>query len=159
MKKLTLSLMALAMSANLFAGKIGYVNSQEAFEKYSQTRVIQANLDKEKDRLENEIKTKEVALQKTQLELQSKGDKLTDKEKADFQKKVEEFQKFIRDSQTKLSKEEFARMQEINKVMNNAISKVAKNGNYELILEAGAVRAGGVDVTAEVLKEMESSKK
>ena len=88
MKKVAITLMALTLSVSALAEKIGFVNSQEAFAKYSQTKVIQENLNKEKNRLENEIKQKEVALQKAQLELQSKGDKITDKEKQEFQKQV-----------------------------------------------------------------------
>lgn len=159
MKKLAITIMALTLSVSALAEKIGYVNSQEAFSKYSQTKVIQENLNKEKNRLENEIKQKEVALQKAQLELQSKGDKITDKEKQDFQKQVEAFQKFVRDSQTKLSKEEYTRMQEIEKTMNTAIDSVAKAGKYDYILEAGAVKFGGTDVTADVIKAMEKNKK
>lgn len=159
MKKIVITIMALTLSASVLAEKIGYVNSQEAFSKYSQTKLIQENLNKEKDRLENEIKQKEVVLQKTQLELQSKGNKLTDKEKQDFQKQVETFQKFVRDSQTKLSKEEYTRMQEIEKTMNSAIQSVAKAGKYDYVLEAGAVKFGGTDITADVLKTMEKMKK
>lgn len=159
MKKLAITMMALTLSVSALAEKIGFVNSQEAFSKYSQTKVIQENLNKEKNRLENEIKQKEVALQKSQLELQSKGNKLTDKEKQDFQKQVEAFQKFVRDSQTKLSKEEYTRMQEIEKTMNSAIDSVAKAGKYDYILEAGAVKFGGTDVTADVIKAMEKVKK
>lgn len=159
MKKLAITMMALTLSVSALAEKIGFVNSQEAFSKYSQTKVIQENLNKEKNRLENEIKQKEVTLQKSQLELQSKGNKLTDKEKQDFQKQVEAFQKFVRDSQTKLSKEEYTRMQEIEKTMNSAIDSVAKSGKYDYILEAGAVKFGGTDVTADVIKAMEKIKK
>lgn len=159
MKKLAITMMALTLSVSALAEKIGFVNSQKAFSKYSQTKVIQENLNKEKNRLENEIKQKEVTLQKSQLELQSKGNKLTDKEKQDFQKQVEAFQKFVRDSQTKLSKEEYTRMQEIEKTMNSAIDSVAKAGKYDYILEAGAVKFGGTDVTADVIKAMEKIKK
>ena len=72
MKKLMVAAIAVLASASVFAEKIGYVNSQEAFVKYSKTKTVQENLTKEKDRLENQIKQKEVVLQKTQLELQSK---------------------------------------------------------------------------------------
>ena len=150
MKKVAITLMALTLSVSALAEKIGFVNSQEAFAKYSQTKVIQENLNKEKNRLENEIK---------QLELQSKGDKITDKEKQEFQKQVEAFQKFVRDSQTKLSKEEYTRMQEIEKTMSTAIQSVAKAGKYDYVLEAGAVKFGGTDITADVLKAMEKAKK
>ncbi|MGY0393934.1 MULTISPECIES: OmpH family outer membrane protein [unclassified Fusobacterium] len=159
MKKIMITIMALSLSASVLAEKIGYVNSQEAFSKYSQTKTIQENLNKEKNRLENEIKQKEVALQKAQLELQSKGNKITDKEKEGFQKQVEAFQKFVRDSQAKLSKEEYTRMQEIDRAMQSAIDSVAKAEKYDYILEAGAVKFGGKDITADVIKAMEKSKK
>ncbi|QNM15654.1 MULTISPECIES: OmpH family outer membrane protein [Fusobacterium] len=158
MRKMMITAVALLASVSVFADKVGFVNSQEAFMKYSKTQTIQENLAKEKERLENQIKQKEVVLQKSQLELQSKGDKLTDKEKQAFQKQVDEFQKFVRDSQTKLSKEEYSRMQEIDKTMSKAIDSVAKSGKYDYILEAGAVRYGGTDVTSAVIKEMEKTK-
>lgn len=159
MKKVAITLMALTLSVSALAEKIGFVNSQEAFAKYSQTKLIQENLNKEENRVENEIKQKEVALQKAQLELQSKGDKITDKEKQEFQKQVEAFQKFVRDSQIKLNKERYTRMQEIEKTMSTAIQSVAKAGKYDYVLEAEAVKFGGTDITADVLKAMEKAKK
>lgn len=159
MKKILIPAMALILSASAFAVKIGYINSQEAFSKFSQTRIVQENLNKEKTRLENEIKQKEVALQKAQLELQSKGSKVTDKEKKDFENQVKTFQKFIQDSQTKLSKEEFTRFQAIEATMNKAIDEVAKSGKYDYILEAGAVKFGGENVTTQVITTMEKIKK
>lgn len=159
MKKVAITLMALTLSVSALAEKIGFVNSQEAFAKYSQTKVIQENLTKEENRVENEIKQKEVALQKAQLELQSKGDKITDKEKQEFQKQVEVFKKFVRDSQIKLNKERYTRMQEIEKTMLTAIQSVAKAGKYDYVLEAEAVKFGGTDITADVLKAMEKAKK
>ena len=158
MKKVLVPVMALVLSASAFAVKIGYVNSQEAFSKFSQTRVVQENLNKEKTRLENEIKQKEVALQKAQLELQSKGEKITDAEKKSFEDKVKALDKFVRDSQMKMDKERNARLQEVEKTMTNAINKVAKADKYDYVLEAGAVKFGGTDITAKVLQEMEKTK-
>ncbi len=159
MKKILIPAMALMLSVSAFAMKVGYVNSQEAFGKFSQTKIVQENLNKEKTRLENEIKQKEVGLQKAQLELQAKGAKVTDKEKADFEGQVKAFQKFIQDSQTKLSKEEFTRFQAIETTMNDAISEVAKAGKYEYIFEAGAVKFGGENITDKVISTMEKNKK
>ncbi len=56
MKKILIPAMALMLSVSAFAMKVGYVNSQEAFAKFSQTKTVQENLNKEKTRLENEIK-------------------------------------------------------------------------------------------------------
>ena len=44
MKKVAITLIALTLSVSALAEKIGFVNSQEAFAKYSQTKVIQENL-------------------------------------------------------------------------------------------------------------------
>lgn len=69
------------------------------------------------------------------------------------------FQKFIQDSQTKLSKEEFTRFQAIETTMNNAISEVAKAGKYDYVFEAGAVKFGGENITDKVISTMEKNKK
>lgn len=156
MKKLSILALVATMSVSAMSA-IGYVNTQEVFRSYSQTKVIQGNLDKERARLENEIKAKEVNLQKSQVELQSKGAKVTPEEKAKFQKDVEGFQKFVKDSQTKLNKEERARVQEIDSAINTAITAVAKEGKYEYVMEAGALKYGGENITAKVIDKMEKS--
>lgn len=95
MKRISVLLIGLALSSSAFAVKMGYVNSQELFSKYSQTKIIQENLNKEKSRLENELKQKEISLQKMQVELQGKGAAATEQEKKSFQAKVDEFQKLV----------------------------------------------------------------
>lgn len=156
MKKLGIILMATLVSTVTLADKIGYVNSQEIFARYSQTKIIQEKLNKELARLEKEVKQKEIALQKNELELKAKGN-VTEAEKKQFQAKVEAFQKFVRDSQTKLGRERDMRMEEIEGIMINAISSVAKSGKYDYVLEAGAIKFGGKNITNDVLKAMESA--
>ncbi|MGL4533641.1 MAG: OmpH family outer membrane protein [Fusobacteriaceae bacterium] len=159
MKKLTVLALMAAMSVSALAVKVGYVSSEEVFQRYSQTKTLQTNLNKEKSRLETEIKKKEVTLQKMQVELQAKGASVTEAEKTKFQKEVETFQKFVKDSQTKLSKEEMTRLQEIEKVITASVDKIAKDGKYDFVLEAGAVKFGGENVTEKVLADMEKNKK
>lgn len=159
MKKLAILALVASISTSALAVKIGYVNSEDVFRQYSKTKVLQENLTKEKDKLEGEIKKKEVTLQKMQVELQAKGNAVTDAEKKKFQGEVEAFQKFIRDSQTKLGKEEMTRLQEIEKALNDAITSVAKAGKYDYVLEAGAVKFGGEDLTSKVLSEIEKNAK
>ncbi len=157
MKKIAILALSMAMSVSALAIKVGYLNTEEVFQKYSQTKILQTNLNKEKTRLETEIKKKEVVLQKMQVELQSKGDKVTDSEKKQFEEEVKKFQKFVKDSQTKLGKEEMTRLQEIEATINNSVIKVAKTDKYDYILEAGAVKFGGENVTSKVLTEMEKN--
>lgn len=158
MKKMMILGAAILMSASVFAQKIGYVNSQEAFFKYSKTKIVQKNLASQKNKFENQIKTKEIALQKDQVALQKKGKKVTKKEELDFQRKLQAYQKFIRDSETKLQKEQFTQMKAIENTMEKAIATVAKAGKYDYILEAGAVKYGGTNVTDKVIAEMNKTK-
>ncbi|MEG0729688.1 MAG: OmpH family outer membrane protein, partial [Cetobacterium sp.] len=154
MKRISVLLIGLALSSSAFAVKMGYVNSQELFSKYSQTKIIQENLNKEKSRLENELKQKEISLQKMQVELQGKGAAATEQEKKSFQAKVDEFQKLVRDSQTKLNKEEMTRLQEVERLINTAVQNVAKTDKYDYVLEQGAVKYGGENITEKVLQVM-----
>lgn len=159
MKKLAVVALMAAMSVSALASKIGVVNTEEVFQKYSQTKVLQGNLNKEKARLEGEIKAKELVLQKMQVELQGKGAAVTAADKQKFQTEVENFQKFVKDAQVKLSKEERTRLQEIERTINASVTKIAKNEKYDYVLEAGALKYGGENITPKVLADMESAKK
>ena len=158
MKKLSVLALAAVMSASAFAAKVGVVNTQELFFKYSKTKVIEQNLKKQGASLDNTLNQKQVELKKLQLELQAKGSKVTDAEKKAFEDKVKALDKFVRDAQMKLEKERNTRLQEVENTMKNAINKVAKADKYDYVLEAGAVKFGGTDITAKVLQEMEKSK-
>nr|WP_206038989.1 OmpH family outer membrane protein [Fusobacterium sp. FSA-380-WT-3A] len=146
------------MSTQALALKIGVVNSQELFYKYSKTKTMEENLKKQTASLDNTLKQKQVELQKMELELKAKGAKATDKDKKAFEDKIKLLEKFVKDSQIKLNKERSTRMAEIEKTMNNAINKIAKAEKADYVLEAGAVKFGGVDLTDKVLAEMEKTK-
>ncbi len=158
MKKISVLALAVVMSATAFADKVGVVNTQELFFKYSKTKVIEQNLKKQGAALDNTLNQKQVELKKMQVELQSKGEKVTAAEKKAFEDKVKALDKFVRDSQMKLEKEKNIRIQEVEKTMNASIAKVAKAGKYDYVLETGAVKYGGTDITDKVLQEMEKTK-
>ena len=158
MKKLSVLALAAVMSVSAFADKVGVVNTQELFFKYSKTKVIEENLKKQGAALDNTLNQKQVELKKMQVELQSKGTKVTDVEKKAFEDKVKALDKFVRDSQMKLEKEKNIRIQEVEKTMNASIAKVAKAEKFDYVLEVGAVKYGGTDITAKVLQEMEKTK-
>lgn len=157
MKKIATLSILVALSTSAFAVKVGYVNSQELFQKYSQTKVITENLTKEKQKIEADLQKKEIELQKLQVELQNKN--VTEAEKKDFENKVTAFQKLVRDSQMKLSAEESKKMQEIERNINLSIQNVARSGKYDYVLEQGAIKFGGENITPKVLQVMESTKK
>lgn len=157
MKKI-LAVAAVLMATSAFAEKIGVINTQGVVANYSETKKAQQSLETQARKFENDARQREVNLEKEQVALQAKGDKLTDAEKKAFEKRVQDFQKFIQTSQEKLAKEEFDKMQKINDTLVKAVNKVAKEGKYDYILEAGAVIVGGEDVSDKVLKAMEASK-
>ena len=70
-----------AFSVSAFADKIAVVDSQEVIGRYSGTKTVGASLDKEAKRYENEINQRQVALQKEEVALQAKGNKLTEAER------------------------------------------------------------------------------
>lgn len=159
MKKVFLMLgLVSALSANAFALKIGVVDSQTVIAKFSGTKTAEASLKKEAQRIENEINQKQVALQKEEVALQAKGDKLTDAEKKAFQTKVEGFYKYLDSSRASMGKMEYDKMSVIFNKATKAVEAVAKEGAYDYVLEQGAVLVGGEDITDKVIKKMETIK-
>ncbi len=153
-----ITLLGVASTMSL-AAKIGFVDSQELFMKYSQTKVLRENLTKEKKKLEDALKKQEIELQKLRVDLEGKGNKVTDKERKAFEDKVEKFKKSVNESQQKLSSEELKKMQEVERLITVSIKTVAKNEKCDYVFEKGVVRFGGVDLTQKVLNTMEKSKK
>lgn len=158
MKKLALLAMTVVMSTSALALEIGVVNSQELFYKYSKTKSIDEQLQKEGATLDNTLKQKQVELKKLEIELNSKGDKATEKDKKMYTDKVKMLEKFVKDSKNKMAKERNEKVAEVENTMNKAISKIAKTNKLDYILEAGAVKFGGKNVTEAVLAEMEKTK-
>ncbi len=147
-----------ALSVSAFADKIAVVDSQEVIGKYSGTKTVGASLDKEAKRYENEINQRQVALQKEEVALQAKGNKITDAEKKAFQAKVEGFYKYVNTSKETMGKMEYDKMSVIFKKANKAVQAVAAEGKYDYVLERGAVLLGGEDITDKVIKKMEATK-
>lgn len=154
MKKLTLIALLATLSTSAFALKIGYVNTQEIMEKSSAAKSARASLTSESKSLENTIKAKQNELKNLQEQLQKKGKNITEADKKNYNNKLEEFKKLIANSGTQLRNKEIAKMKEIDAKLNTAIQSVAKSGGYDYILEKGAVKFGGEDVTSKVLGAM-----
>ncbi|MBQ3437402.1 MAG: OmpH family outer membrane protein [Fusobacterium sp.] len=157
MKKV-LAVVSILMATSAFAEKIGVINTQGVVANYSETKKVQQSLETQAKKFQNDARQREVNLEKEQVALQAKGDKLTDAEKKSFEKRVQDFQTFIQTSQEKLAKEEFDKMSKINQTLVKAVEKVAKDGKYDYILDGGVVIFGGEDVSEKVLKAMEASK-
>lgn len=157
MKKMFLMLgLVSALSVSAFAEKIAVVNTQEVIGRYSGTKSAEASLQKEAQKMENEINQRQVALQKEEVALQAKGNKLTDAEKKAFETKVEGFYKYVNTSKQNIGKLEYDKMSVIFDKANKAVQAVAAEGKYDYVLEQGAVLVGGEDITDKVIKKMEA---
>ncbi len=159
MKKLAVLALAATMSVSAFAVKIGVVNTQEVFAKYTGTKKVQQELVKEKEKLENDIRSKEVELQKLGIELQGKGAKVTDAEKDAYNKQAQALDQFVKNAQKQLSQKEYQSFETIRTTIDASVQSIAKKNKYDYVLEAGAVKFGGTDITQDVIKMMESTKK
>lgn len=159
MKKLAVLALAATMSVSAFAVKIGVVNTQEVFAKYSGTKKVQQELVKEKEKLENDIRSKEVELQKLGIELQGKGAKVTDAEKESYNKQAQALDKFVKGAQKQLSQKEYQSFETIRTTIDASVQSIAQKNKYDYVLEAGAVKFGGTDITQDVIKMMENTKK
>ncbi len=159
MKKLAVLALAATMSVSAFAVKIGVVNTQEVFAKYTGTKKVQQELVKEKEKLENDIRSKEVELQKLGIELQGKGAKVTDAEKDAYNKQAQALDQFVKGAQKQLSQKEYQSFESIRTTIDASVQSIAKKNKYDYVLEAGAVKFGGTDITQDVIKMMESTKK
>lgn len=154
MKKLTLVALLATLSTSAFALKIGYVNTQEIMANSSAAKAARASLTSESKSLENTIKAKQNELKNLQDKLQKKGKNITEADKKNYNNKLNEFKKLIENSGTQLRNKEIAKMKEVDAKLNAAIQSVAKSGGYDYILEKGAVKFGGEDVTSKVLGVM-----
>jgi len=159
MKKILTLAMAISMSVSIFATKIATVNTQKVFQGYSKTQVAKTKLETEKTKLEKQLAVKAENLEKIAKELNAKGNEVTVAEKDKFKRQKMEFGKERQALQQKLGRLEYEEMGTIKTEIKSAVQQVARKNKYEVVIEEGAVLYGGKDITAEVLKVLESSNK
>jgi outer membrane protein len=165
-------IMLLALGCSFFASaelKFGFINVEEIFKNYSGTKDAQEKFDKEVAKWEQDAsgRQKEIKDIKDQLEKQSLL--LSSERKAELEAKLKqkmvEYQDFL---QTKFGQkgEVLSKNEELTKPIvekiNKIIEKIAKDENYDFIMDA---RAGGViygkpayDLTSRVLAVLNKEK-
>jgi outer membrane protein len=158
-KKILTLVMAISMSASIFATKIATISTQKVFQGYSKAQVAKTKLEDEKIKLEGQLGVKFKSLEKIEKELIAKGDKVTEAEADKYKKQKTEFMKERQALQQKLGRLEYEEMGPIQTEIKSAINQVARKNKYEIVIEEGAVLYGGKDITAEVLESLENSNK
>ena len=129
-------MMSLGVCATSFAveagGVVGFVNMQVILNSYPGIKDIA-----------KQIADKQNAMQK---EFNEQSQNLDDKGKAELQAKLNQ----------ELGKFESSKMAPVQKTINKTILKVAEAKGIQSVVNAGAMVAGGKDLTSEVVKELKS---
>lgn len=128
---------------------VAVVDSKEILEKYSRAKMILAEIAKEEAALNKKFQEK-----RAQLEAARKANKT----ETEIQLLTEQIRNELEPSAKKLEQDSAAKNKEVEGSVKLAIDKVKKKNNIEIVLLKDAVLSGGLDITADVLKELEAQK-
>ena len=153
-----LGFIAMAGSANAAELKIGYVNAvkviEEAPQGESALKKLEAEFaprDKQIVEMQNRLKQMEQDLEKNALVLKENEHRSKEFEvvtlKRDLRRATQEF----REDYNLRRNEELAALQ---KIVQKTIAEIAKQENYDLILESAVYAGPKVDVTDKILKKL-----
>ncbi|MCM8831130.1 MAG: OmpH family outer membrane protein [Candidatus Omnitrophica bacterium] len=156
MKKFLFILSILLISTiNLYSKdlKIGYVDFFKVYNEYQKTKDYEKIIDEKKLNKEKALKAKMEELEKLQSKISVLAGKEQEKEKENFRKKMNDFEKFRRSSYIDLKKERDEMAKEIIKDIETAIKNYAKKNNFDFILNENVVLFGdpSVDITKDIL--------
>ena len=121
-------LMAIGFSASAFAAEVGYVDWNAVVANYPGIKNVATEIANEKARLQEQFNTESKAL-------------ANDQEKIALAQKLNQ----------QLAKFEQAKYEPINKKIRKTILSVAKSKGIDSVVNAGAMIAGGKDLTKEVI--------
>lgn len=121
-------LMALGFSTSAFAAELGFVDWNAVVANYPGIKQVAQEVIAEKARLQEQFNTESKAL-------------ATDKEKIELANKLN----------AQMAQFEQGKYEPINKKIRRTILRVAKTNNIDSVVNAGAMIAGGKDLTQEVI--------
>jgi outer membrane protein len=139
----------LVVSAEEKSILVGVVDSKEILEKYSRAKAVLLEIAKEEAALSKKFQEK-----RAQLEAARKANKT----ETEIQLLTEHIRTELEPSAKKLESDSAAKSKEVETNVKAAIERVRKKNKIELVLLKDAVLSGGTDITAEVLKELETPK-
>jgi len=156
--------MILILQTNVWAAesfKVGILDLKKAFSASNEGKRVYAALKEKQEALQKKLTTKEDELKAFQKELEKQSLMLSleakeDKQK-EFERKRRELQYLFQDINEEMKKAEMNAQQEMMKDLKAIVDKIAKNGGYEVILEASRSNvvywSGKADITEEVIIE------
>ena len=173
MKKLTISwilllaIMLFSLPASAAGLKLGYANLQQALNECVAGQKAKDTLQKEAQKLEEELNVKQESLKKMKDELDKKSavwnKETRDAKELDFKARSQDFQKQFMEYGEKLNKKKQDVEADIIKGLRDTVEELAKKKGYTYVFERSV---GGIlyapaedDLTPEVIKMYDKSYK
>ncbi|WP_216782176.1 OmpH family outer membrane protein [Candidatus Profftia tarda] len=154
--------MMLAASANAeSAYKIATVKVSSIFQQLSQREMLSKQLEKEFNGRAIDLQKQETALQSKMQKLQHDSSIMQDNDRANMEKEImAQRDAFLQKAQAFEEDNRRRQTEENNKLLiriKDAVSIVAKNKGYDLVIDANAVAYSSAlnDITAQVLKQVQ----
>ncbi|BDU50315.1 OmpH family outer membrane protein [Haliovirga abyssi] len=152
MKKIAVVISSLLISASIFAGGLGKVDTQKVLSKYPETQRTQQFLQSQKEKMQKDLDAGKEKVANYQKELEQKGDKATKEEKDKLDKMKSEFAKNYKGMQSSLDQLQYTMYEKLKSDINLAIKQVAKKDQLDAIFDSAVVYYGATDVTDDVIK-------
>lgn len=157
-------LIALALPATASAeGKMGYVDLQRALSESSAGKRAKDNFKVEVDRLQSRLQKQKEEIEglKAQLDKKAAVMKAAEREEMedDFRKKMRDFEREYKDTQTDLQKKDSDLTGKILRDLQKVIQDFGTRGDYSMIVEMSSLLFADkeLDLTDEVIREYDKS--
>ena len=155
---LSLGLVNFTSLANAQELKIGFVNTDRVFKEAAPAMRSQKKLQEEFAPRDQEIKSVNAKAQEVKSKLEKDGLTMTESGKRALESELARLSREIQRLQREFREELNLRKQEELKVIlqiaNDEIDKIAKEGQYDLILQEAVYRSDRVDITDKVIEAL-----
>ena len=155
---LSLGLVNFTSLANAQELKIGFVNTDRVFKEAAPAMRSQKKLQQEFAPRDQEIKSVNAKAQEVKSKLEKDGLTMTESGKRALESELARLSREIQRLQREFREELNLRKQEELKVIlqiaNDEIDKIAKEGQYDLILQEAVYRSDRVDITDKVIEAL-----
>ena len=156
--------LALPLTAQAETGKVGYVDLQRALSESSAGKAAKDKFKVEVDRLQSRLKKQkdEIDHMKEQLEKKASVMKASEREEMedDFRKKMRDFEREYKDTQTDLQKKDNDLTGSILRDLQKVIQDIGEREGYQMIVEMNSLLFADktLDLTERVISEYDKSK-
>lgn len=140
--------------------KIGYVNVQKVVKQSEKAQKAKAQLEQEVQKHESELKAKRETIQSLQKELEKQGSLMSEQQKKEKQRKLQEamreFRRLQQQAQEDLDTQKNQALQDLYDKVFQIVNRIGEKEDFDLIFTDPAAMyvADRIDLTQRVLDEL-----